>query len=155
MRLHFTPIPTETARHYRSGGTDAFDLRPERIATSEGRGTPCRHCLKQVPKGEPYLILAHRPFKGLNPYTETGPIFLCANDCTPAGPDFPKEALTAPFHILRGYSDNERIIYGTGAVINTTDIPLYAADLLTRPTIDFVHIRSASNNCYLCRVDRK
>ncbi|MBK4215063.1 DUF1203 domain-containing protein [Paracoccus caeni] len=154
MRLHYTPIPTEIANSYRSGQPDAFSLTPERNAASSGRGTPCRHCLKQVPKGEPYLILAHRPFKTLNPYSETGPIFLCANDCPAAAPDFPAAILTAPHHIVRGYSADERIIYGTGAVVNSFDIPLYAADLFARPDVAFIHIRSASNNCYLCRIDR-
>ncbi|MFB2595452.1 DUF1203 domain-containing protein [Paracoccus sp. p4-l81] len=111
-------------------GTDAHGLPPERIAASTGTGTPCRHCLRQVPVGAPYLVLAHRPFAGRNPYTETGPIFLCR------------------------YSHDERIVQGTGAVTPTDRIKAHRAELLARQDIAFVDIRSASNNCFLCRVRR-
>ena len=77
MRPVFLPIPNEIAEHYRAGGVDAYGLAPEpRI--SDGAGVPCRHSLRLLPKGTPYLIVAHRPFEGLNPYTETGPIFIAA-----------------------------------------------------------------------------
>jgi hypothetical protein len=56
--------------------------------------------------------------------------------------------------IVRGYGENDRIVYGTGAVTLTSDIPAYAAKLLDRPDIAYVHVRSARNNCYQCRIDR-
>lgn len=154
MNIRFVAIPTDIANRYRQGESDAFGLSPKYQTTSDGIGTPCRHCLRQVPAGKPYLILAYRPFKGLNPYTETGPIFLCADDCPAAGSGFPDKILTAPHYIIRGYSADERIISGSGQVVNTFDIPLICADLLTNPAIAFVHVRSASNNCFLCRVER-
>lgn len=154
MNIRFVAIPTDIASRYRQGQPDAFGLSPEYQAASSGTGTPCRHCLQQVPAGKPYLILAYRPFKGLNPYTETGPIFLCADDCAAAGSGFPDKTLTAAHYIVRGYSADERIIYGSGHVVNTFDIPHICDDLLTDPNIAFVHVRSASNNCFLCRVQR-
>ena len=153
MTIRFLPIKTETANALRHG-TDGYGLLPEQVAASEGAGTPCRHCLAQVPEGRPYLIAAHRPFDGLNPYTETGPIFLCSDYCDAGGPDFPAAMLTSPAYLLRGYGADERIVYGSGAVIPTAEIPARCAELLTRPEIAFVHIRSASNNCFHCRVER-
>ena len=50
---------------------------PER-QVSDGSAVPCRHCLSDVAAGEPFLILAHRPFPEAQPYAETGPIFLRA-----------------------------------------------------------------------------
>lgn len=154
MTIRFVPIPTQIANRYRQGQPDAFGLSPEYQAASSGARTPCRHCLQHVPAGKPYLILAHRPFKGLNPYTETGPIFLCADDCAAAGSEFPDKILTAPHYIVSGYSPDERIVYGSGQVVNTFDIPLICGDLLSNPDIAFVHVRSASNNCFLARVER-
>ena len=52
------------------------------------------------------------------------------------------------------YTADERILYGTGKVTATPDIPNYAAELLDRPGIAFVDIRSAANNCFQCRVRR-
>lgn len=153
MPPHFVAIPTATAWALRNG-RDAYDLPPEPAGLSTGKGTPCRHCLRQVPEGRPYLVLAHRPFAELNPYAETGPIFLCAENCPPAGPGFPAAILTAPHHIVRGYDRAERIVYGTGAVIPTGEIEARCEELFGRDDIAFVHIRSASNNCFLCRVER-
>ena len=78
MPIRFQALPTETARHYQAGGADAYGNPPER-AVSDGAGNPCRHCLRDVPKGAAMLILAHRPFATLHPYAEAGPIILCAD----------------------------------------------------------------------------
>lgn len=152
MTIRFAPIKTATAWALRDG-LDAYGQKPERHI-STGTGTPCRHCLKQVPQGAPYLILAHRPFTGLNPYTETGPIFLCAEDCPAADHSFPSDVLNAPCYITRGYFADERTIYGTGAVTPTDEISARCSMLLSRSEVAFVDIRSATNNCFICRVTR-
>ena len=154
MQIRFCPIPTALAQAWRNGTTDAYGLPPEHVAASSGNGTPCRHCMDQVPEGEPYLIVAHRPFEGLNPYTESGPIFLCATDCVAGGPDFPTRFLRSEQYIVRGYSADERIVYGTGGVVPTGQIEARCRELFTRDEIAFIHIRSASNNCFHCRVER-
>ncbi|MCC5971820.1 MAG: DUF1203 domain-containing protein [Pararhodobacter sp.] len=154
MRPVFIPLSDVIAAHYRQGGADAYGQPPER-RVSDGSGIPCRHSLRLVPKGVPYLVLAHRPFDGLNPYTETGPIFLSAEAGPGAvpGPDLPA-FLTSTHYITRGYSADERIIYGTGAVVATSQIIDACAGLLARAEVAFVHIRSASNNCFHVRVER-
>lgn len=155
MPIRFMPLPTDMVTALRNRQPDAYGLMPERVAASGGTGTPCRHCLRQVPEGAPYLIAAHRPFAGLNPYTETGPIFLCADECPCGGSGFPEDLLTSPGYIVRGYSADERIVYGTGAVIATPEIEARCLTLFDRPEIAFIHIRSASNNCFLCRAERR
>ena len=154
MSITFHAIPTETARAYQAGQPDAYGLPPER-AVSDGNGVPCRHCLKLVPMGRDYLILAHRPFPDLQPYAETGPIFLCADPCEQGGntAQMP-EILESPAYILRGYSADNRILYGTGAVTLTKEIPQASAALLARPDMAYVHVRSASNTCFQLRIDR-
>ena len=154
MAIRFDAIPTERVRALQSGGLDANGQVPER-RISDGDGVPCRHCLKLVPKGEFYLVLAYRPFATIQPYAEVGPIFLCANECVSGAvesrlPDF----LVSESYILRGYDTDERIVYGTGRVTPTGEIIPYCKALLRRPEIAFVHIRSASNNCFHVRVER-
>ncbi len=62
-----------------------------RTAVSDGHGNPCRSCLADIRAGAAMLIVAARPFPALQPYAETGPIFLCAADCTPwSGPGLPR-----------------------------------------------------------------
>lgn len=154
MPLRYIPLPTAVAARARQGAPDVNGQPAERMAAAEGSGTPCRHCLSQVPAGRPYLLLAHRPFEGLHPYAESGPIFLCAEDCPPGGGDaLPDAMLEAPAYILRGYSADERIVGGTGAVVPTDQIPARAEALLAREDVAFVHLRSASNNCYFLRIE--
>lgn len=155
MPILFKALPTGPVRALQAGGVDAYGHVPER-AISDGDGVPCRHCLKNVAAGEPYLILAYRPFPELQPYAETGPIFLHAEECSRA-----EEAAAIPElfsktsdYIVRGYSDDDRIVYGSGAVVPTPDIPARAAELLERDDIAYLHMRSARNNCYQCRIDR-
>lgn len=158
MTIRFIPLPTETVRALQAGAPDAYGFTPER-RTSGGAGVPCRHCLAQVPAGKDYLILAHRPFPALQPYAETGPIFLCADPCAAygegaGGAEAMPAILSSPHYIVRGYGRDDRIVYGTGGVVATAAIPARAEELLARPEIAYVHVRSAANNCYQLRIDR-
>ena len=152
--LRFVPIPTEIARAYQAGAVDSYGLLPER-RVSDGGGNPCRHCLRMIPEGAGMLVLAHRPFGALQPYAETGPIFLCADGCEAGGGSEVPEILASSDYIVRGYGSDERIVYGTGGVVATGDIPARAEVLLGLPGVEFVHVRSARNNCFQLRVERE
>lgn len=152
----FKAMPTEMARRYQGGEADAYGNPAER-RVSDGDGVPCRHCLRHVAPGRPYLILAYRPFQSLQPYAETGPIFLCADACErhPDTASIPAIFAGQPQLIVRGYGADERIVYGTGQVVAGADIADAAASILARPEIAFVHVRSARNNCFQCRIERR
>jgi hypothetical protein len=151
MSVHFHPLPAAEVAAIRASGIDAYGNPVER-SLCEGPGHPCRACLTETAAGQPFLTLAHRPFEEQNPFTETGPIYLCESCAgTPPSATLPA-ILSAPSHIVRGYSVDERIVYGTGQVTPTAEISTYAASLLARDDIAFVDVRSASNNCFLCRI---
>lgn len=151
MNIRFVGIDDFTVQGFRAGGPDAYGLPPER-AISPG-GMPCRHCMGKIDAGEEMLILAYRPFPNLQPYAETGPIFLHAEDCGgSSGSNELPAMLDSTDYIVRGYSSNHRIVYGTGAVIPTASIKLQASELLKRSDVGYVHVRSARNNCYQCSV---
>ncbi|MCB0060720.1 MAG: DUF1203 domain-containing protein, partial [Caldilineaceae bacterium] len=78
--IRFVAMSTELVTGLQRGAPDANGQRPE-CALSDGDGIPCRHCLQLGAAGEPYLILAHRPFTTVQPYAECGPIFLHAEHC--------------------------------------------------------------------------
>lgn len=153
MAITFTAMPTDQARAYQAGGADAYGMVPER-RLAEGQGNPCRHCLAMIPEGAGMLILAHRPFPALQPYAETGPIFLCADPCARGGGADLPAMLAAPDYILRGYSADHRIVYGTGAVVATARLAEEAEARLADPRVAYLHVRSARNNCFQCRIDR-
>ncbi|MDR7125063.1 DUF1203 domain-containing protein [Pseudotabrizicola sp. 4114] len=152
--ITFHAMPTDLAHNLRAGGPDAYEMPPER-EVSTGSGTPCRHCLNDVSEGAGMLILAHRPFPALQPYAETGPVFLCADACVRwSGQGLPPILTSSVDYLLKGYTADHRICYGTGKVVAQGGVEAYAAALLTRPEIAFVDVRSARNNCFLCRIGR-
>ena len=153
--IQFHPMLTHLARAIQSGGRDANDQLAER-QISPGFGTPCRHCLENVPEGAEMLVFSLRPFKTMQPYAETGPAFLCANQCTAFAElnDVPFVLKTSPDYLLKGYSHDEKIVYGTGAIVPKDDISAYKGTILTHPNVAFVDARSARNNCWLARITR-
>lgn len=154
MAIRFEALSSEDVKALQQGGPDAYGYTP-RYRVSDGSGIPCRHCLENIGKDVPYLVVAFRPFATLQPYAETGPIFLHANPCLRAPSDDTVPAiLDAPDYIVRGYDVDEVIVYGTGAVVPTGDITCYAERLLKDRRVAFVHVRSARNNCFQCRIDR-
>ena len=154
MSIRFVALETPIVQALQQGGADANGQPPER-QVSDGAGVPCRHCLHPVGSGEPYLILAHRPFPKPQPYAEMGPIFLHAESCPRhAGNGEVPDMLRSPQYILRGYNADDRIVYGSGQIVPTPQIPREAARMFKDARIAYVHVRSASNNCYQCRIDR-
>jgi hypothetical protein len=151
--MQYVAIPTDVVRAYQAGGVDANGQAPERTV-AEGGGNPCRHCLAMIPEGAGMLVLAHRPFPSPQPYAEVGPIFLCADACEAGGGETLPEMLASPDYIVRGYGADDRIVYGTGGVTPTARIPARAEALLADARVAYVHVRSARNNCYQCRIER-
>ncbi|MEP7455007.1 DUF1203 domain-containing protein [Phyllobacterium sp. SB3] len=152
--VRFIAMTTTMARHYQSGGADANGQSPE-THPSNGDGVPCRHCLHNVKAGAKYLILSHRPFPAPQPYAETGPVFLHADECEryPESVEMPEMFNESKGFIVRGYSCQDRIVYGTGGVIETSNVIERASELLARDDIAYVHMRSARNNCFQCRIE--
>ena len=155
MPISYKALPTDIVHRLRSGGTDAHGRVAERHPAPAG-GAPCRHCLRDIPEGQELLIAAYRPFAELQPYAEVGPIFLCANDCDrhPDTPDTPAMFLDRERLLVKGYYDNDRIKYSTCTVVQTDSITGMCEEILAEPDVAYIHLRSATANCFQCRVER-
>ena len=154
MSVRFIPIPCENVIGWQAEGVDSFSL-PAKQKISDGDGVPCRHCLENIGKGDPNLVLAYRPFSGLHACAETGPIFVHAAACRRAesGDTLPAIFNSASY-ILRGYDNGEIIVYGTGGVVDRAQIIDRPETILANPAVAFIHARSAQNNCFNCRIER-
>ncbi len=152
--IRFSSMPTAQAESYWAGAPDANGQHPE-IHVSSGDGVPCRHCQRDVAEGERYLILAHCPFPRPQPFAEIGPIFLHAEPCGryPESDRVPAMFLERESYLLKGYGADDRIVYGTGRIVRSAEIATAASGILDRDDIDYVHVRSALNNCFSCRID--
>jgi len=155
--IKFTSMSTAEARAYQSGQADANGQLPERHM-SDGDGVPCRHCQRDVAAGEPYLILAYRPFPEPQPYAEVGPIFLHGEPCE----RYPSTDKTPPMfmkpgrrYLLKGYRSDDRIYYGTGEIVVPEEVAAAAARILARPTPPMSMCARRSTHCFQCRIDRR
>jgi hypothetical protein len=152
----FVALPSGPVEALRAGMPDANGHRPERHRSTGGRN-PCRHCLGEIAAGEPMLVLAWRPFPAPQPYAELGPIFLHAEACPRwegAAGEVPAMFLTWERLLIRGYGADDRIVYGTGRVVPAKELAASAGELLARRDVAYLHARSATNNCYQCRIER-
>lgn len=149
----FTALPKDHVDAIRLGEPDSNGQVPERMIASAD--LPCRACLGQIKGGDSALLISYRPFRHVQPYAETGPIFIHAEDCgSYDSARVPPTMLNSSDYIVRGYDAGDRIVYGTGAVTPTAEIVSRAQELLATPEIAYVHVRSARNNCFQCRIDR-
>ena len=82
-----------------------------------------------------------------------GPVFLHAEPCDAYAGTAVPTCLDSPAYLVRGYGPDERIVYGTGGMTPLTDLTERAGALLTDEGVAFVHVRSASNNCWQARID--
>ena len=154
MTIKFVGLDTNVVRALQAGGPDANGQAPE-LHVASGGGTPCRHCLDQVADGDSFLILSHRPFPEPQPYAEQGPIFLHVDPCQARIPNATTPAMLAsPRYLLRGYNSADRIVYGSGQIVETQNIAERATEMFGDDAICYIHVRSASNNCYQCRIER-
>lgn len=154
MAVRFLSYDAAFVARVRAGGPDDYGLPPER-GVSDGAGNPCRCCLRDVPEGRVMLVVAARPFARLHAYAETGPIFLCADDCAPwEGEGVPPILTTSPDYLLRGYSAVGRIVYGTGGLVLAGQVVARAEALFATAQVAYVDVRSARNNCFQTRIVR-
>lgn len=154
QNIKFTAVPTDVVQALRAGGPDANGQPAERTL-SNGKGKPCRHCLTFIPEGKEMLIVNHRPFDSVQPYAESGPLFVCAEECARwesdgVPPIF--DSVGEP-RLLKGYSPDDRIVYGLGRIVELPEIPEQARTVLNDPRVAYVHVRSSTNNCFTCRID--
>lgn len=155
MPIHFVALETAIARKLQAGEVDAYGNRPVR-RISEGGAIPCRHCLKPVAAGEAYLTLSYRPFDNLQPYAETGPIFLHADACERAEDSNEPAAMFrhGGDYILRGYDARGWIDYKVAEVVPADRLAERAQAMLDKPDVAYLHMRSSRFNCYQCRIER-
>lgn len=150
--LRIRGISSDEVARLRQQGLDANGQTPIELV-SDGISNPCRHCLGLIAKGDAMLLLAYRPFDELQPYAETGPIFLHKDDCE----RYDSDAMPAWFEyfapaIIRGYSVQHHIRYDTGQAVSGKDLTAACLDILVDSTVAYVHIRSKFN-CFQCRVE--
>lgn len=151
----YSAIPTHHARYIQDGGFDANGQVAEE-SISDGSGNQCRHCLEFIEKGKEMLTCSYRPFLSPQPYAESGPVFVHKEKCKRRvdSQDMPSMYREWEAALLRGYDNRDRIIYGTGEVVRVSDIESGILRIFSNPSVVYIHLRSSTNNCFQCRIER-
>jgi len=153
MKIAVRGIDSDFVRSIRNGGEDA-NGQQALSRKAVGLANPCRHCLQLMAEGEEKLVLAYRPFDGLQPYAETGPIFLHQRACQRyEGEQLPAWFVYLQPALIRGYGHDDWIRYETGKVVAGSELAAECQRILINPEVAYIHIRS-KYNCFQCRVDR-
>ena len=146
-------IPTEVVDYVRTemkAPTYGFPAHKE-MTTSRA---PCRHCLQLIRMNEEELILfTYDAFHGQGVPPLPGPVYLHAKNCGryAEGHGFPEE-YRGRLLTLEAYGAGRKRI--AEVQVKNGEEESAAAELLAKPEVQYIHVRSTEAGCYLFRLER-
>ena len=149
--FHIVPLSTEiadAARRAANAGAPDHTL----ITVDSPGSSPCRHCLRWAQPGERVILFPYAAIPSGHPYSETGPIFVHANDCQrySATNEYPGDFRNG--RVFRAYDSNYNII--DAQVVDGSEPEVVMESLLQNPDTAFVDVRSVTRGCFTFRVQR-
>src|SRR6476660_6141646 len=150
-RFQIIPLPTEIADSARSV-VSAGAADPALIKVDSLESSPCRHCLRWAQPGERVVLFPYAAIPHGHPYSETGPIFVHANDCQrySATNEYPGDFRNG--RVFRAYDSNYNII--DAQALNGSEPEVVIGNLFQNPDTEFVDVRSITHGCFTFRVQR-
>src|SRR5215831_16329674 len=149
--FRIVPLPTEIADAARRV-VDAAAADHALITVDTPESAPCRHCLRWAQPGERVILFPYAAIPPGHPYSETGPIFVHANECQRYS--LPNE-YPADFRngrVFRAYDSNYNII--DAHVGDGREPEFVIQEWFKNPETAFVDVRSVSRGCFTFRVQR-
>jgi Protein of unknown function (DUF1203) len=151
LTFRIIPLATEIADSARcavnAGATDHAVITVDSAGSS-----PCRHCLRWAQPGERVILFPYAAIPSGHPYSETGPIFVHANQCQRYGAtnEYPEDFRNG--RVFRAYDSNYNII--DAQVRNGSEPEAVIASMFQNPDTAFVDVRSITHGCFTFRVQR-
>jgi len=122
------------------------------ITVDSPESSPCRHCLRWAQPGERVILFPYTAIPSGHPYSETGPIFVHANDCQRYSSTNEYPADFRDGRVLRAYDSNHNII--DAQVANGSAPEVVIESLFQNADTAFVDVRSVTRGCFTFRVQR-
>ena len=147
--FQIVPLPTEIAdaarRAAKAGAADHALITVDAVGSS-----PCRHCLRWAQPGECVVLFPYAAIPSGHPYSETGPIFVHANQCQrySATNEYPADFRNG--RVFRAYDSKYNII--DAQFVNGSEPEVEIEDLFRNPDTAFVDVRSITRGCFTFRV---
>jgi hypothetical protein len=149
--FHIVPLSTEIAdaarRAAKKGAADHAV-----VTVDSPESSPCRHCLRWAQPGERVVLFPYTAIPSGQPYSETGPVFVHADECQRynATNEYPAEFRNG--RVFRAYDSNYNII--DAQVVDGSEPEVVMESLLQNPDTAFVDVRSVTRGCFTFRVQR-
>jgi hypothetical protein len=145
------PLPTEiaeAARHAVEAGASDHAI----VSADSPGSSPCRHCLRWAQPGERVILFPYAAIPSGHPYSETGPIFVHADECQrySATNEYPADFRNG--RVFRAYDAKYKII--DAQIMNGSEPEAVIESLLQNPDTVFVDVRSVTHGCFTFRVQR-
>jgi hypothetical protein len=149
--FRIVPLPTEiadAARRAENAGAADHAL----ITVDSAESSPCRHCLRWAKPGERVILFPYAAIPSGQPYSETGPIFVHANECQrySATNEYPADFRNGS--VFRAYDSKYNII--DAQVVNGSEPEVVIESLFRNPDTEFVDVRSVTRGCFTFRIQR-
>jgi hypothetical protein len=150
-RFQIIPLPTEIADAARRA-VNAGAADHALITVDSSESSPCRHCLRWAQPGERVILFPYAAIASGYPYSETGPIFVHANECQrySATNEYPADFRNG--RVFRAYDSKYNII--DAQVANGSEPEVMIESLFQNPDTEFVDVRSITRGCFTFRVQR-
>ena len=145
------PLPSEIAdAAWHAAETGSVDHALMTVDSPES--SPCRHCLRWAHPGERVILFPYAAIPSGHPYSETGPIFVHANECQrySATTEYPAEFRNG--RVFRAYDSSYNII--DAQVVDGSEPEVVIESLFQNRDTAFVDARSVTRGCFTFRVER-
>ena len=146
-------LDLDTARKVRDSRRSPGYGHPVHSEIATGYG-PCRVCLRDFEVGvDRRLLFTCDPFFRTEPFPLPGPVFIHEAECEryPEDGGFPDDLLT---HRLTFAADARGPILRAEERVEGLAIPEAVSRLLSRPDVDYLHVRDTQAGCYDFRIER-
>ena len=145
------PLPTEIAEAARHA-VEAAASDHAIVSADSPASAPCRHCLRWAQPGERVILFSYAAIPSGHPYSETGPIFVHADQCQrySATNEYPADFRNG--RVFRAYDAKYKII--DAQIMNGSEPEAVIESLFQNPDTAFVDVRSVTHGCFTFRVQR-
>ena len=149
--FNIVPLPTEIAEAARRAA-NAGAADHALVTVDSPKSAPCRHCLRWAQPGERVILFPYAAIPSGQPYSETGPIFVHANDCQrySATNEYPADFRNG--RVFRAYDSKYNII--DAQIVNGSKPEVLIERLFQNPDTAFVDVRSVTRGCFTFRIQR-
>ena len=149
--FRIVPLPTEIADAARRA-VDAGAADHAIITVDTPESAPCRHCLRWAQPGERVILFPYAAIPPGQPYSESGPIFVHADECQrySATNEYPADFRNG--RVFRAYDSKYNII--DAQIVNGSEPEVAIEGLFQNPDTTFVDVRSVTHGCFTFRVQR-